>query len=185
MTLALPMFLGAMLVGFLVPRVLRAVSSALSPAVLLAAWLGSMASALYLALSAVLVLVWPSHAPVEGLVDGIARCFSAFAHGTSSWVGELITGTAVAVVGVIAVRIVLAGRKQAREHARVEISIVMFSRSSRAATTRSPTCCGWIIRCLWRTASPESLDLLLRRKACHPLSVEASGMLSSRTSVHT
>ncbi|XGU18671.1 hypothetical protein ACETU7_24075 [Rhodococcus sp. 3Y1] len=41
-------------------------SSALSPAVLLAAWLGSMASALYLALSAVLVLVWPSHAPVEG-----------------------------------------------------------------------------------------------------------------------
>ena len=74
---------------------------------------------LYLALSAVLVLVWPSHAPVEGLVDGIARCFSAFAHGTSSWVGELITGTAVAVVGVIAVRIVLAGRKQAREHARV------------------------------------------------------------------
>ncbi len=66
MTLALPMFLGAMLVGFLVPRVLRAVSSALSPAVLLAAWLGSMASALYLALSAVLVLVWPSHAPVEG-----------------------------------------------------------------------------------------------------------------------
>ena len=45
--------------------------------------------------------------------------FSAFAHGTSSWVGELITGTAVAVVGVIAVRIVLAGRKQAREHARV------------------------------------------------------------------
>ena len=67
MTLALPMFLGAMLVGFLVPRVLRAVSSALSPAVLLAAWLGSMASALYLALSAVLVLVWPSHAPVEGL----------------------------------------------------------------------------------------------------------------------
>ncbi len=85
MTLALPMFLGAMLVGFLVPRVLRAVSSALSPGVLLAAWLGSMASALYLALSAVLVLVWPSHAPVEGLVDGIARCFSAFAHGTSSW----------------------------------------------------------------------------------------------------
>lgn len=119
MTLALPMLLGAVLVGFLVPRVLRAVSSALSPAVLLAAWLGSMASALYLALSAVLVLVWPSHAPVEGLVDGIARCFSAFAHGTSSWVGELITGTAVAAVGLIAVRIVLAGRKQAREHARV------------------------------------------------------------------
>ncbi|GAA3159694.1 hypothetical protein GCM10020255_042120 [Rhodococcus baikonurensis] len=66
MTLALPMLLGAVFVGFLVPRVLRAVSSALSPTVLLAAWLGSMASALYLALSAVLVLVWPSHAPVEG-----------------------------------------------------------------------------------------------------------------------
>ncbi|MER2224416.1 MAG: M56 family peptidase, partial [Rhodococcus sp. (in: high G+C Gram-positive bacteria)] len=65
MTLALPMLLGAVFVGFLVPRVLRAVSSALSPTVLLAAWLGSMASALYLALSAVLVLVWPSHAPVE------------------------------------------------------------------------------------------------------------------------
>ncbi|WP_182262332.1 M56 family metallopeptidase [Rhodococcus sp. UFZ-B548] len=115
MTLALPMLLGAVFVGFLVPRALRAVSSTLSPTVLLAAWLGSMASALYLALSAVLVLVWPSHAPV----DGIARCFSAFAHGTSSWVGELITGTAVGVVGLIAVRIVLAGRKQAREHARV------------------------------------------------------------------
>ncbi|MER2221835.1 MAG: M56 family metallopeptidase, partial [Rhodococcus sp. (in: high G+C Gram-positive bacteria)] len=36
-----------------------------------------------------------------------------------SWVGELIAGTAVGVVGSIGVRIVLAGRKQAREHARV------------------------------------------------------------------
>ncbi len=99
--------------------------------------------------------------------------------------GELITGTAVAVVGVIAVRIVLAGRKQAREHARVrDFHRDVLSIVARRDNSESDVL--WLDHPLPMAYSVAGkLDLLLRRKACHPLSVEASGMLSSRTSVHT
>ncbi|GAA3131676.1 hypothetical protein GCM10020255_017370 [Rhodococcus baikonurensis] len=81
MTLAAVLFLGAVLIGAFMPKVLRRFeSTTLAPAAILAAWIGSIAGLGFFAVSAVAILLWPSHAPAEGLSEALVRCFTAFQH---------------------------------------------------------------------------------------------------------
>lgn len=131
MTLAAVLFLGAVLVGVLMPQVLyRLESSSLAPAAILAAWIGSVTSLVFLTVSAVGILLWPSHAPAEGLSEVLVRCFTAFQHAMAPWIGEaLAVGGVVATVLIAARSLFLArsqhkGRAKIRDYHRDVISII-------------------------------------------------------------
>lgn len=113
MTLALTFLLGAALVATLMPGPLRRLASTrIPPAVALTGWFGSMAAVLFFVLSAVLIMVWPNHAPAEGITETLVRCFTAFQHALQPWVGESLAGVGIAAIGAAATRVAAVARRQ-------------------------------------------------------------------------
>ncbi|WP_336882806.1 M56 family metallopeptidase [Rhodococcus globerulus] len=120
MTLAAVLFLGAVLIGAFMPKVLRRFeSTSLAPAAILTAWIGSIASLGFLAVSAVAILLWPSHAPAEGLSEALVRCFTAFQHAMAPWIGETLAIGGVVVTALIAARSLFLAHRQHKGSARV------------------------------------------------------------------
>ncbi|MEE2035410.1 M56 family metallopeptidase, partial [Rhodococcus chondri] len=135
MTLALVLLLGAALISMAAPRVLGPLAAtAVPPGALLAAWLGSLAGALFFGASAVVTLAWPDHAPAEAAVEAVVQCLSALSHAMQPWITETVAATGTLALLTMAVRAVLLGRRYARDQARLldyhrdVVSIVARSR---------------------------------------------------------
>ncbi|QSE87626.1 M56 family metallopeptidase (plasmid) [Rhodococcus pseudokoreensis] len=121
MTLALILLVGAALVAVLAPSVLeRMTLSAMRPSVVLASWLASMASVLFFGCSAVVILFWPEHAPAEGMIDTIVRCFSAVQHTARPWIGESLAVAGIVTVMALAARVVFFARRQSTARAQMQ-----------------------------------------------------------------
>lgn len=159
MTLAAVLLLGAVLIGAFMPKVLRRFeSTTLAPAAILAAWIGSIVGLGFLAVSAVVILLWPSHAPAEGLSEALVRCFTAFQHAMAPWIGEALAVGGVAVTALIAVRSLFLAHRQHKAEPRSATTTVMSYRSSPAQIRHRMTFSGLIIRCRWPTASLDGRD---------------------------
>lgn len=113
MTLAAVLLVGAILVAVLAPPVLETMPfSGIRPNVVLAFWLASMASVLFFAGSAVVVLAWPDHAPAEGVIETIVRCFSAVSHTAAPWIGASLVAAGLMVGAGVVARAVFFARQQ-------------------------------------------------------------------------
>lgn len=135
MTLALVLLLGAALIAVAAPPMLRRVAAtSLPPGMVLAAWLGSLAGALFFGVSAVIILIWPNHAPAESAVEALVRCLSAVSHAIQPWITEVLAGAGALALSALVARAVILGRRHARAQARLldyhreVISIVAHSR---------------------------------------------------------
>ncbi len=135
MTLALVLLLGAALISMATPRMLGPLAAtSVPPGVLLAAWLGSIAGALFFGASAVVTLAWPDHAPAETAVEAVVRCLSAVSHAMQPWITETLAATGALALLTITVRAVILGRRYTREQTRLldyhrdVVSIVAHSR---------------------------------------------------------
>lgn len=120
MTLALVLMFGAVLISIAAPRMLGPLAAtAVPPGVLLAAWLGSLAGALFLGASAVITLAWPDHAPAETAIEAVVQCLTAVSHAVQPWITE--TMATIGALGLLAlvIRAVVLGRRYAREQARL------------------------------------------------------------------
>lgn len=120
MTLASILLVSAILVALLAPSALeRMPLSDIRPGVALASWLSALAGALFFAASAAVILIWPEHAPAEGVADALMRCLATIQHNAQSWVGQALALAAGALAVVFAVRIAVYARKQSATRSRV------------------------------------------------------------------
>lgn len=119
MTLAVTLALAAALVGVIMPRVLALHPPAAPPRLMLVGWLASIAAFIFLALSAVVVVAWPDHAPAEGITDIWIRCLSSAQHTMAPWVSEIALGAAVLVAAFFLGRFTAVGRRQHRSRTKV------------------------------------------------------------------
>lgn len=120
MTMALTFLLGAFVIATLMPRPLRRLASnGVPPVVALTGWLGSMAAVVFFVLSAAAIMMWPNHAPAEGITEVAVRCFTTFQHALQPWVGESLAGAGIALLSVGALRMTGVARRQRRSHSRV------------------------------------------------------------------
>ncbi|GAB2906125.1 hypothetical protein GCM10027047_00360 [Rhodococcus aerolatus] len=124
MTVAITLAVSAALVGVLSPRALRSrwVRS-WSPTAQLTSWFSSMASMVFFALSAVVVLAWPRHAPAEGVVERLLRCLATATHLVTPWVDESVSVIAGTALTVVLARTVLLVTRQLRSHARTSRTV--------------------------------------------------------------
>ncbi len=105
MTLAVTLVLASLLLALAAPSLLehRNVVSG-PPTVLLTTWAASMASVVVLLASAVLVTVWPRHAPAEGLAEVLLSCLARLTHAITPWIDDTIAVTGAAVLTVLTAR---------------------------------------------------------------------------------
>lgn len=135
MTLALILLLCAALIMVVAPRLLRRMAAtSLPPRLLLTAWLGSLAGALFFAGSAVVVLAWPDHAPAEAAVEALAQCLSIVSHAVRPRITEILAVAGGLAAVMVLARIWVLGRRHTRARARMRtyhlqvVSIVARSR---------------------------------------------------------
>lgn len=124
MTVAVALLLGAVVAGWLVPRVLRRADLRYrDPAPLIGAWLLSMAGVLLSGATGVVLLLLPDHGTVGSLAAALHSCWTALQHGTSprleEWGGVL--SAALLLGGAVRLLIVAAGevvrvRRARRRH---------------------------------------------------------------------
>lgn len=120
MTLAAIMLAAVGLVTVVAPRILRGLSRVgLAPDAVIAAWLGSMCGALFFSGSAVIVSLWPAHAPAEAAAEAVARCWSVLSHDAEMWLTVTVCVVLTVGVGAAVVRGVVLGRRSVRVASRV------------------------------------------------------------------
>lgn len=104
MTAALALVVGALLVGWVVPRRLRRIDlRRRDPAPVMVAWLLSIVGFLLAGAVGVLLLIAPDHDTVGGLAAALRQCWVALRHGSPPKAEELIglLGVGVLIAGVI------------------------------------------------------------------------------------
>lgn len=120
MTLASILLVSAALVAVLAPSVLeRMPLSDVRPAVALTSWLAALGGALFFAGSATVILMWPEHAPAEGIAESLMRCLAAIQHSSQPWVGTTVTLAAAALAAAFTVRVAVHARRQSTTRSRV------------------------------------------------------------------
>ncbi|WP_418163419.1 M56 family metallopeptidase [Rhodococcus opacus] len=121
MTLAAVLLVGAVLVAVLAPtRARNHAVHRIRPNAVLAFWLASMASVLFFAGSAVVVLAWPDHAPAEGVIETIVRCFSAVQHTAAPWIGTSLVAAGLTIGAGLVARAVFFTRQQSASRAQMQ-----------------------------------------------------------------
>ncbi|MGW4340872.1 M56 family metallopeptidase [Rhodococcus koreensis] len=121
MTLAAVLLVGAVLVAVLAPPVLETMLfSGIRSNVVLAYWLASMASVLFFAGSAVVVLAWPDHAPAERVIETVVRCFSAVSHTAAPWIGSSLVAAGLMVGAGLVARAVFFTRQQSASRSQMQ-----------------------------------------------------------------
>jgi Zn-dependent protease with chaperone function len=116
---ALTLLVAAGIMALALPSSLVAVSGRVSPTLALTAWIGSIAGVLFLVASAVTVLLWPGHAPAEGMVELAVRCLGSLQHATKPWIGQAVAGTSVVLAVSATVRVMRSARRQLQARAKV------------------------------------------------------------------
>lgn len=119
MIVALALLLAAVLSALTGPRWLGSLTRTVSPVLALSAWIGTVAGVFFLLGSAVVVLIWPDHAPAEGLVELAVRCLGSLQHAVQPWVGETAALAAAAVFVSATVRLTRLARRQIRTRSQV------------------------------------------------------------------
>ncbi|OZD70510.1 peptidase M48 [Rhodococcus sp. 06-1059B-a] len=119
MIVALTLLMAAAIVAVTGRSWLGMLSRSAPPALALTAWIGSIAGVFFLVGSAVLVLMWPDHAPAEGVVELAIRCLGSLQHAAQPWVGESVAAVSFTVAAVAAVRLTRLGRRQLRDRTKV------------------------------------------------------------------
>lgn len=120
MTLAVILLLGAVLIAVASPRLLqRLTDTPLPPGLALAAWLGSIGGTLFFGTSAVVVSLWPDHAPAEATVEALVWCLSVVSHAAAPWITEALAGIGTLALVAAVVRTTAIGRRYTRAQARV------------------------------------------------------------------
>lgn len=96
------------------PYWLDALTRRVAPSLALTAWISSVAAVFVLLAAALVVLLWPDHAPAEGLVELAVSCASSLLHTARPWVGEAAALTSAALAAGAAVRLARSARSQRR-----------------------------------------------------------------------
>ncbi|WP_031467492.1 M56 family metallopeptidase [Sciscionella sediminilitoris] len=124
MTLALGLFLAALLIGLLAPRYLRiAVDPGVHPRLALLAWTGSLATMLAAALGSAALLAFPARADVDGIIGMTHTCVNVARSGgvpglrliVAPLVGAVLFG-ALAWFGLVAARVLVRNLRWRRTH---------------------------------------------------------------------
>lgn len=119
MIVALALLLAAIIVAVALPTLLTSLTRAVSPSLALTAWIGSIAGVFFLVGSAVAVLLWPDHAPAEGLVELAIRCLGSLQHAAQPWIGESVAGASVVLAALATARLARLARRQLRARSKV------------------------------------------------------------------
>lgn len=119
MIVALTLLLAAIIVAITAPTLLATLSRYASPSLALTAWIASIAGVFFLVGSAVTVLLWPDHAPAEGLVELAIRCLGSLQHAAQPWIGESVAGASVVLAMLATARLARLARRQL--HARSKV----------------------------------------------------------------
>lgn len=119
MIVALTLLLAAIIVAVAAPTLLTPMSGHVSPSLALTAWIGSIAGVLFLVGSAVTVLLWPGHAPAEGLIELAIRCLGSLQHAAQPWIGEAVAGASVVLAVSASARVLRLTRRQLRARSKV------------------------------------------------------------------
>lgn len=119
MILAFPMVVGAVVAALVMPVLLERLPKSVPPVVALTSWLATIAGFFLFAGSAALVLIWPTHAPVETTLEALTRCLATLQHAVRPWIGAFVGVGSVLLAGAVAVRLVFSAHRH--EHARSKI----------------------------------------------------------------
>lgn len=119
MIVALTLLLAAIIVAVAAPRLLTAMSRVVGPSLALTAWIGSIAGVFFLVGSALAVLLWPGHAPAEGLLELAIRCLGSLQHAAQPWIGEAAAGASVVLAATATARVSRLARRQLRARSAV------------------------------------------------------------------
>lgn len=119
MIVAAGLLLCAALIAVAAPPVLARLSLSLPPRAGLAMWLGSLAAVIVFAVLAVVVMVWPGHAPAESVIETAMRCLSALVHTTPHWFTDPAALIAAAAGGAALTRIVTTARRHHKSGQRI------------------------------------------------------------------
>ena len=119
MIVALVLLLAAIIAAVALPRPLTSLTRTVSPTLALTAWIGSIAGVLFLVGSAVTVLLWPGHAPAEGMVELAVRCLGSLQHAAQPWIGEAVAGASVVLAASASARVLRSTRRQLRARSKV------------------------------------------------------------------
>ncbi|MET8759435.1 M56 family metallopeptidase [Lentzea sp. NPDC004782] len=112
MTVALALFLGSALVGWLAPRRLVRLAD---PVVALVAWLTSVVAVIATVAGAIFLLILPDHG--LGVVEAVHHCWHSVQHGTAPAVEAAGGLTGAALLTALLVRVAVVGRRTARRRA--------------------------------------------------------------------
>jgi Zn-dependent protease with chaperone function len=116
---ALALLLAAIIVAVTLPTLLTSLTRAVSPSLALTAWIGSIAGVFFLVGSAVTVLLWPDHAPAEGLVELAVRCLGSLQHAAQPWIGGSVAGASLVLAALATARLARLARRQLRARSKV------------------------------------------------------------------
>ncbi|MDJ0471914.1 M56 family metallopeptidase [Rhodococcoides fascians] len=119
MIVALVLLLAAIIAAVALPQPLTSLTRTVSPTLALTAWIGSIAGVLFLVGSAVTVLLWPGHAPAEGMVELAVRCLGSLQHAAQPWIGEAVAGASVVLAASASARVLRSTRRQLRARSKV------------------------------------------------------------------
>ncbi len=136
MMVALALLLGAGILGWFAPGRLRALgSTGVDSAALLLAWAVAGLTVLASAVTAVGVLVIPSHGSKDGVPSALHGCWDALAHGTVPRAEQIAGLGGAALLGVLTVRVLVVFGSSTLRRRRARDKHLS---SLRIATTRRP-----------------------------------------------
>ncbi len=119
MIVALTLLVAAGIMAVAMPALLAPLSRRVSPVLALTAWIGSIAGVFFLVGSAVTVLLWPGHAPAEGLLELAIRCLGSLQHAAQPWIGEAVAGASAVLAVSAMARVMRSAHRQLRARSKV------------------------------------------------------------------
>ncbi|MDV8022733.1 M56 family metallopeptidase [Rhodococcus sp. IEGM 1330] len=119
MIAALTLLVAAGIMAVAMPALLVSMTRRVSPTLALTAWIGSIVGVFFLVGSAVIVLLWPGHAPAEGLLELAIRCLGSLQHAAQPWIGDAVAVTSAVLAVSATARVMRSARRQLRTRSKV------------------------------------------------------------------
>jgi len=137
---ALSLLAGAVVAGWLVPGRLRALDPRRhDPLLLIVCWLLSILGVVLAAVTAVVLLLLPSHGGFGPLLTTVTSCWSSIQHGSPPAVEEIGGMLGVLILGAAAIRLAIVGGRAMRRRSRTRrqhlATLRLAARSDRGVPT--------------------------------------------------